>query len=453
MFILLLVLNLAFVGVNLIGALGPEIFYDALWYHLTLPKIYLSLGKIAFIPGDLYYYSAMPQLGELFFTVVMFFTNEIGAKLVHFGFGVATILVIYWSSKKFLDKKFAILASLVFYSSLGVAWLSTTANIDLIRTFFESLAFFSFLFWWKERKIKNLIKTGIFVGLAIGTKYLAIGSIGIFGLLILIFTKDKAKSVLLFLIPAILVSLPWFVYAYIFTGNPVYPLFTHVLQNNPAFAIDIKNNIFIDFFKLSNGAADGVSPISPVYLAFLPLMIIFLRKSKVNLITGLYCLLAVLVWYFTPRTGGSRFIIPYLPAFSFLTAAVLSGYKKNWPILVIIFICVFNLAIRLKINSKIIPVIIDRESRNEYLLKNLDFSNTFYDTDGYFAKNIKSTDKVLFIGGQNLFYVNFPYIHYSYYRGEPVNYILTQYVNLPSKYGNLPPIYENEKTEVKFYKL
>ena len=32
--------------INLIGALGPELGFDALWYHLTLPKIYLSEGKI-----------------------------------------------------------------------------------------------------------------------------------------------------------------------------------------------------------------------------------------------------------------------------------------------------------------------------------------------------------------------------------------------------------------------
>lgn len=447
MFILFFVLNLVFALVNLIGALGPEIFYDALWYHLTLPKLYLAMSKIAFIPGDLYYYSAMPQLGEIFFTAAMFFTNEIGAKLVHFGFGVAIILVIYWGSRKFLDKKFAMLASLIFYSSLGVAWLSTTANIDLIRTFFESLAFFLILrrrYFW----------VGVFVGLAIGTKYLAIGSVGIFGLLILIFSeKNRINNIFYFLFSTFLISLPWFLYAYVSTGNPVYPLFTQVLQNNPAFAIDLKNNLFVDFFKLSNGAADGVSPISPIYFAFLPLILISLKKSKTNLITGLYCLLAILVWYFTPRTGGSRFIIPYLPALSFLTAVVLSSYKKNWLILVVIFVCIFNLAIRLKINSKIIPVLIGKESKNEYLLKNLDFSNSFYDVDGYFAANIKPTDKVLFIGGQNLFYVNFPYIHYSYYHGEPYNYILTQYVNLPSKYGNLPLVYENEKTEVKFYKL
>ena len=49
-------------AVNLVGALGPELGFDALWYHLTLPKIYLENHSINFLPGGLFYYSAMPKL-------------------------------------------------------------------------------------------------------------------------------------------------------------------------------------------------------------------------------------------------------------------------------------------------------------------------------------------------------------------------------------------------------
>src|SRR3989344_8129177 len=38
-------------GINLIGALGPELSFDALWYHLTLPKIFLMNHSISFLSG------------------------------------------------------------------------------------------------------------------------------------------------------------------------------------------------------------------------------------------------------------------------------------------------------------------------------------------------------------------------------------------------------------------
>src|SRR5258708_2606943 len=48
--------------VNLIGVLGPDLAFDALWYHLTLPKLYLLHHSIYHIPGGLLSYSDMPKL-------------------------------------------------------------------------------------------------------------------------------------------------------------------------------------------------------------------------------------------------------------------------------------------------------------------------------------------------------------------------------------------------------
>jgi len=51
--------------VNIIGVFGPELAFDALWYHLTLPKLYLVHHSIFFIPGGLLYYSGMPKIAEM----------------------------------------------------------------------------------------------------------------------------------------------------------------------------------------------------------------------------------------------------------------------------------------------------------------------------------------------------------------------------------------------------
>src|SRR3989344_9593245 len=42
--------------INLIGALGPELGFDALWYHLTFPKLYIQNHSVLHIPGSLLYY-------------------------------------------------------------------------------------------------------------------------------------------------------------------------------------------------------------------------------------------------------------------------------------------------------------------------------------------------------------------------------------------------------------
>src|SRR5579859_945597 len=78
----LLLLLLLQACINFIGALGPELAFDALWYHLTLPKIYLLDHKIFYIPGGLFYYSAMPKLAEMIYIGALSLGNEITAKFV-----------------------------------------------------------------------------------------------------------------------------------------------------------------------------------------------------------------------------------------------------------------------------------------------------------------------------------------------------------------------------------
>lgn len=156
--------------VNLVGAMGPEKGFDALWYHLPIPKIWLEAHKIFFIGGNLYY-SAMPKLIDMLYI----FPH---AQLIHFGFGILTLVVIYKLARKYLDEKYSLLACVIFYSNLVVGWQSITAYIDLGRTFFEALAFYLLL-------DKKIYKSAIVLGLAMATKTLAVGSLGILGLLVL----------------------------------------------------------------------------------------------------------------------------------------------------------------------------------------------------------------------------------------------------------------------------
>jgi hypothetical protein len=103
--------------VNLAGVLGPELGFDALWYHLTLPKIYLQNHSIFYVPGGLLYYSAMPKLAETLYIVGLAFGNEIFVKLIHFFFGILSLFALYKLSRKFLPINLSLLVLILFYSS------------------------------------------------------------------------------------------------------------------------------------------------------------------------------------------------------------------------------------------------------------------------------------------------------------------------------------------------
>lgn len=218
-FSLILLIILIQALVNLVGVFGPEISFDALWYHLTLPKLYVLNHQIMHIPGNQLFYSDMPKLMEMLYTPALALGNELFAKFIHYVFGILILIGTYKVARKYVSKEFSILASAIFYANLVVGWETITGYIDLSRTFFELMAFWGFLEWWDKKDNKWLILTSIMVGLAITTKLVAVGSILIF-LCLFIYkmfsTKEDIKTVIknfiVFIFTSLLIPLPWFVF-------------------------------------------------------------------------------------------------------------------------------------------------------------------------------------------------------------------------------------------------
>ena len=464
--IVILLLLILLVVINYIGAISPELAFDALWYHLTLPKLYLSHHQIWHIPGGLLYYSDMPKLGEMLYVSALSFGNETLPKLLQFLAGIAICLSIYQIAKKYLNQTYSLLAVLIFYSNIVVAWESTTAYIDLIRSLFEITALWSYINFNETRKVKILIITSLLLGFAVMSKLIALGSVAIFSLLL---TASSAKliqerrllKIFMFIFISMLAPLPWFIFSYIHTGNPFYPFFTRVYPTT--ISLDLLNplNFVVGLIKELTMAAD---PISPIYLISIPLIIICWKSfpSRQKLILY-YSILALFVWYITPRTGGGRFLLPYLPAFSISAALLIKNLNasmyhfkliRHLIIVMIVLISFTTIVYRGVASIRYIPVVIGQESKAQFLTNNLNFHfGDFYDTDGYFANHIKSSDKVLLIGFHNLYYVDFPFIDSTWLRkGEKFDYIATQNTNLPDKYKSWKLVYKNKITMVNLYK-
>jgi 4-amino-4-deoxy-L-arabinose transferase-like glycosyltransferase len=466
--------------VNLVGTLGPELAFDSLWYHLTLPQLYLLHQMIYHIPGGLLYYSDMPKLGEMLYIGALSFGNEITAKLIHFTFGLLVVIALYTFSKKYFNQTVSLLIVLIFYSNLVVATESITAFIDLTRTFFEFLALWGLISWSEKGDLKWLGLSALMVGAAITTKVLAVGSLIIFTPLIIsiifdpkmsanvkmfhIHVKNKVGYVITVLlgywIIALLVPLPWLIFSYLNTGNPFYPFFSQIYEIVPN-----RPNLLEFFADIWNLFMYSPDPISPIYLIFLPLLLVTYSKfNKQMKLILMYCGMSLIVWYFTPRTGGGRFILAYLPAFSIICGAIYvecSNLTKTiWAnlskllLVIIIFVSLITIGYRSIANAKFVPVVFGVETKQQFLTNELNFGfGDFYDTDGYFSLKVKQTDKVLLFGFHNLYYVDFPYIDSTWVRkGDRFDYIAIQNGKLPNRFKDWQLVYSNDKTMVQLYK-
>lgn len=441
--------------VTLIGALLPELAFDALWYHLTIPKIFISEGGMPFIKGGIFYYSLMPMLTEMIYLPLIMYGGEIYAKLAHFFFGVLTAMAIYKIVRIYLSRNWALIGVLVFTSSLVVSWLMTTAYSDLSRSFFETLALYYFLIFTKSNKKKHLLTSAILVGLAVSTKLVSLGSILVFLTLLLMyqkFTSNFFKCLFLFALPSISIASPWFIRAFFYTGNPVYPLFSELGLSGSTF--DLINPVtfvktFIDTFLFS------ADPINPLFFMLVPMFVFVGKKfylKNIYLIT--YIAISYLVWYFFFQEGGSRFLTSYFGAYIAVSLLLIS--RLHLPMRKILIVTVFlisaiSLVYRGASHLRAWPYLLGIENKENFLLKRLNFEfGDFYD-ENEDIKKIAGSDLVLIQNIHNLYYVDFNFTISEWENASDAKYKLVYDRYTVDNISE--PLYINKKTHVKLYKL
>ena len=180
--IIFILLGLIFLS-QLLVSLTPATRYDALNYHLTLPKTYLLQEKISDIPWLVM--SGMPQVSEMIYTALMGLGGESSVLVFNglIGALIALGLVSYLRDK--LDQESAWVAVASLFGGFTFASALSWGYVDLMAAFF-GLGVVILLDDFRRSGDKTAVfLAGVFSGLAFGCKYPA-GVIFLAGLLSII---------------------------------------------------------------------------------------------------------------------------------------------------------------------------------------------------------------------------------------------------------------------------
>jgi hypothetical protein len=226
-----LILAMAFVI-----SLSPPLAFDALVYHLTIPRLYLQAGKIYYMPQIMFW--GMPQTGEMLYTWGMGLAGEQTAALIGWGFGLLTLTGLAGTLQAYVSRRVAWVAVASLIAGYTLAVSLSWAYIDWLMGLWGFCFFLSFLEWRFTQKYRSLFAAGAFAGFAFATKYTG-GILAVIGIFMLgcdiLLTRSKVQDGanrfaiflqrgLVFCGPAGLVALAWLVKNWIAAGNPFYPL-------------------------------------------------------------------------------------------------------------------------------------------------------------------------------------------------------------------------------------
>ncbi|MDM8551662.1 glycosyltransferase family 39 protein [Desulfobacterales bacterium HSG2] len=245
----IILLSMLIISVVILSCV-PPVSRDALVYHLALPKLYLRHGGMCEIPSLIFSY--FPSNLHLLYAIPLCFNNDIIPKFIHFTFALLTAWLIFVYLRKRLGTLYALFGALFFLSIPLIVKLSITAYVDLGLVFFSTASLFYLVRWIENKfRLKYLIISGIWCGLALGTKYNGLMVLFLLTLFVPFVhsrstgpeTQNQYRAIgygALFMLTALLIFSPWMIRNYAWTQNPIYPLYDNWFNpENPAPAYSI----------------------------------------------------------------------------------------------------------------------------------------------------------------------------------------------------------------------
>jgi hypothetical protein len=214
----------------ILAALSYPVSADALYFHLGLPKIYAAVGKVFYIPANLF--SASPRTSEMITTAFYALRLERGAQV--FIVLVAAILVFsIWKRARELGGSGTIAILILFTIPIFTGQVTGSKNDYLLwgLSFFACL---KLLQYDQDQKMLYLLLAGIGAGMTAGTKAIGLALFAPLALLTIYnvaLGKYRASHLVYFTLLFLLFASPWYTYSWIVAGNPVYPFFDNIFHS------------------------------------------------------------------------------------------------------------------------------------------------------------------------------------------------------------------------------
>jgi hypothetical protein len=329
-----------------VGAIAPESEFDALWYHLNLPKLALAEGHLVDLPHE--YVSLFPLNWEFVFGAGLAVSGPTAAKLLHFACLPLTALAVFQLVRRFVPGASPWLAVALFVTVPTVLWEATTAYTDLALAFHTSLAVLALACFIERRSWPWFAMAALNLGIGLGTKHLALLVLLALVTVLVVCLCAHGERVwpalrtgVLLVGIALLLASPWYVRNWVASGNPVFPELYGVF-GAPADRWDKITDRGLEAFQAHFGrdrtpwnlltlpwdltvhAARYGGAVGPLFLLVLPGLARRKRPPAVGWLLA-FAALYFALWASPLSSFQLRHLVPVVPVLAVLGAAALSG--------------------------------------------------------------------------------------------------------------------------------
>lgn len=211
----------------MVNALAPPVGWDALAYHLAIPRLYLDADAVRRIPWLLQSY--WPHLLELLYTVPLALGQESLAAFLHAAVSAALVFTVYRVGREEGGEAAVGWTAAALLAAQPV-FLEVAAepHCDGALALFHLLACLALWRWSKEGGAGLLAAAGLCSGLAAAVKLQGLALTGAL-LVWLLLAPHRRAGAAAFLFWAALPAAPWYLKTWLASGNPVWPFYSGLL--------------------------------------------------------------------------------------------------------------------------------------------------------------------------------------------------------------------------------
>jgi len=413
-----------------VKALAPEINFDAAYYQLPIPMIYIEKHGLIEIPYSFRSYfpkgiNMQFMLGLLIggqTTAVLFSTAAVGSvALTTFAFGHSVLR----------SNRIGILGAALLIAAPQFAWQASTAYIDAGVVVFAFSAIYATFLWRREKCNGWAMMIGMMIGLAMFAKLQAAFLVPSLMIIIVAELRPWENFALFFrrltwiLVPAVILGSAWYIVIFLWTGNPVFPLLNSVFRS-PYWAY--QNTLFnlrnfgmgydlLSLLKLPwnltfhsnffDEGGVGLVGILPLAAILWPLSSVRVKSHRQERYIMLFVILSfTIIWALV--TQYLRYYLVVLPLIALLAASTFENLRTKYhelsspkllklsigfrsvAILAVFFVCICAFIVY-SWWSMPLSYILGEETREAYLERNV----PSYESHTYLASNYNHSPVVL----------------------------------------------------------
>jgi hypothetical protein len=284
-----------FLGLALLAAFAPPTGHDALVYHLPEVREYLETDSV--VPIAHLKQTYLPKNAEVVYVAACALGSWSAAQVVHGLLGVLLLVATGRLAARLGGRAAGYVAALATLSVHAFFYEMSTADVDLATGLLVVVGTTQTLRVLRNGRLRDATCAGVLGGLAVGTKLLAFGPVGIHGILILgalLARRPRRRAILAaaaFGTVALATYLPWIVRNHRDLEAPLFPVQSVRIEEPPAglprradtyglaWRMWKTNELYplrrlappTALFRATFHPPGEKSPLQPAFLAFVPL--------------------------------------------------------------------------------------------------------------------------------------------------------------------------------------